>query len=104
MGVVAELDLGIGAVVHVQDEGLAPEGAVDLGKRLAIAEHADVAHVDDHFAGGETALGGLRILRITGIEVARLDTPDRLDVLEALHAAAQFFQLAHRLSLPPSRQ
>src|ERR1700722_6116770 len=40
VAVVAELDLGVGAVVHVEDERLAAEGAVDLGEPLPIAEHA----------------------------------------------------------------
>ena len=80
--------------MHVEDEGLAAEGAVDLREGLTIAEHAHVPHVDHDLAAGEALLGALRILRIAGIQVARLQAPDGLEILQTLHAAAQFLEFS----------
>src|SRR5215469_16049299 len=93
--VIDETDEGYGLVLHVENERLAAGGLVEPGERLTIAEHSDVPHVDQHLALGKAVLRALRILGIARVQVARLQAPDRLDVLEPLHAPSQLIDLRH---------
>jgi hypothetical protein len=40
-------------------------------------------------------LGGFRILRVAGVQVARLQAADGLQVFQTLHAPAQLIDLRH---------
>ena len=65
---------------------------VKRGELVAMAQDADMPHVDPDFAVREAAAGAFGILRVAGVEIARLQPADGLDVLEPLQPAAHLLE------------
>src|SRR5687768_16463636 len=74
--------------MHVEDVRMTSRRTVERGELVPVAQDADMPHVDPDFAVREAAAGDFGILRVAGVEIARLQPADGLDVLEPLQPAA----------------
>lgn len=84
-----DVDLGVRAMMRVENVLMTTHGSIQSGEVFAALEHADMTHVDQYFPVREAIAGGLRVLPITSIEIARFEPPNCLDVFETLNAALQ---------------
>ncbi|MNE73100.1 hypothetical protein D3C80_1690900 [compost metagenome] len=88
-------------MVQVDHPLMAGQFAVQRDEAVALAEHAQRAVVDQHFALGEAVADRLHVLQVAGVQVAVLELADGLQRFQSGDALFQGHSgVLSRLSSP----